>query len=243
MIRNVIGSILALVGAAAAVWSPFRAWHDGRHGRDYRIADLFGGITGATADLWTSLLLPFAFAALVTLVGLVLRSRVLVALAGLIVLGFTVLWMVRQGQEAGGLSVESDGSGLGQGVALAAAGGVLLLLGAALMAGRRRLAHDTDEPRGHGRLRGRRRHGRPAGEPDHRGEPYTDPYGEPYAEPGREPYGQRPYEGDAPTAEYPRQGGRHDDQRHDQRYGDQRPDDRYDDRPGRPDDGPPPGRG
>ncbi|MGW3623763.1 hypothetical protein [Streptomyces sp. NPDC000880] len=45
MTRNIIGSFLALVGAAAAVWSPFRGWYDGRHGRDYRVQDLFNGIT------------------------------------------------------------------------------------------------------------------------------------------------------------------------------------------------------
>lgn len=105
MIRNVIGSVLALIGATAAVWSPFRDWYDGRHGRDYRIQDLFNGISDTGAELLGSILLPFAFAALVTLIGLVLRSRLLVALAGVIVLGFTVLWMVRQGQAAGSLTV------------------------------------------------------------------------------------------------------------------------------------------
>ncbi|GFM98702.1 hypothetical protein Sfulv_35130 [Streptomyces fulvorobeus] len=84
-----------------------------------------------------SLLPPFLIAALVALVGVVLRSRLVVAFAGLVVLGLTVLWMVRQGQEANGLTVGGDGSALRDGVALAGAGGLLLLLGAALMPGRR----------------------------------------------------------------------------------------------------------
>ncbi|MCQ6553821.1 hypothetical protein NPS70_11530 [Streptomyces sp. C10-9-1] len=138
MVRNVIGSLIALAGAAAAVWSPFRDWYDGRLGRDYRIQDLFGGITAAEGALVTSLLLPFVFAALLAVVGVALRLRVPVALAGLVVLGFTVLWMVRQGQAAGSLTVGGDGGGLGEGVALAAGGGVLLLLGALVMSGRRR---------------------------------------------------------------------------------------------------------
>lgn len=137
MVRNIIGSVLAVIGAAAAVASPFRAWYDGRHGRDYRVEDLFNGITGTSSDLWVSLLLPFVFAALVTLLGLVLRSRLLVALSGLIVLGFTVLWMVRQGQRADGLTLTSDGTGIGLGVAAALGGGVLLLIAAAVMSGRR----------------------------------------------------------------------------------------------------------
>ncbi|WP_069171261.1 hypothetical protein [Streptomyces griseus] len=144
MIRNVLGSVIALAGAAAAVLSPFQPWYDGRLGRDYRIQDLFGGITGAHAAVMTSILLPFLFAALVTVVGVLLRSRAVVAFAGLVVLGFTVLWMVRQGQAAGSLSVGSDGTGLRWGTALAAGGGLLLLLGSLLMSGR---------PAGRGRRR------------------------------------------------------------------------------------------
>ncbi|MDN3292985.1 hypothetical protein QWM81_02750 [Streptomyces ficellus] len=202
MVRNVIGSVLALIGATAAVLSPFRAWYDGRPGRDYRVADLFTGITATKAGLATSILLPLAFAALVTLIGLLLRSRLLVALAGLVVLGFTVLWMIRQGQAVGSLSVESDGSGLGPGVGAAAGGGILLLLAAVLMSGRRR---------GEGRRFGRRR--RVDGEPEVYGEGYGDGHGRPYP---HQPYTGHPG-GDAPTAEYPR---------HDPADG-RRPDDGY----------------
>ncbi|MDX3851782.1 hypothetical protein [Streptomyces sp. AK02-01A] len=145
MIRNIIGSVLALVGAAAAVLSSFYAWFGGRQGRDYRVGDLFTGISGDGAALFGSLLLPFAVAALVTLAGLVLRSRPLVTLAGLIVLGFSVLWTVRQGQAAGGLTVDGSGNGLGVGVAGAFGGGILLLLAALVMSGRhhRRRTRDT----------------------------------------------------------------------------------------------------
>ncbi|MEV8625767.1 hypothetical protein [Streptomyces sp. NPDC051079] len=136
MIRNVVGSVLALAGATAAVWSPFRAWYDGRHGRDYAIDELFSGITDTKSSVIGSILLPFAFAALLTVLGVVLRSRLLVALAGLVVLGFTILWMVRVGQAEGSLTVGGDGTGLGDGVANALGGGVLLLLGALVMSGR-----------------------------------------------------------------------------------------------------------
>ncbi|MFF3273063.1 hypothetical protein ACFYWU_19375 [Streptomyces chrestomyceticus] len=138
MVRNVLGSVLALAGAAAAVWSPFRAWYDGRHGSEIRIEDLFRGITGEKAELFASVFLPMAFAALVTLLGIALRSRLLVAVAGLVVLGFTILWMVRQGQQAGSLTVgENADQGLGLGVAYALGGGALLWLGALVMSGRR----------------------------------------------------------------------------------------------------------
>ncbi|MFG2428914.1 hypothetical protein [Streptomyces sp. NPDC048590] len=206
MIRNVLGAVVALVGAAAAVQSPFRRWYDTRLGRDYRIQDLFDGITGVSSSVMASILLPFLFAALLTLVGVVLRSRTAVALAGLVVLGFTVLWMVRLGQAESGLTLDGDGSGLGWGVAQALAGGVLILLGALLMSGRRRAA----------------RPGRNAPEPfpvppDDRPdtwpptqEPgpaaYTSQAPEPEADPYTGPGRHRATSGDEDTAEYPVQG-------------------------------------
>ncbi|WP_424212393.1 hypothetical protein ACN20G_10030 [Streptomyces sp. BI20] len=140
MIRNFLGSLMGLVAAVAAVWSAFRPWYGRREGRDYRIAELFSseGITLTDAGLFTSLFLPLAFAALVVLSAIVMRSRLLMVLAGVIVLGFSVLWMVRQGQAAGSLSVGGPtGTGLGVGVANAFGAGALLLLTGALMRGRR----------------------------------------------------------------------------------------------------------
>lgn len=88
-----------------------------------------------------------AFAALLTLIGVALRSRALVTLAGLVVLGFTILWMVRQGQAASELT--AGARGLGVGVANALGGGALLLLSALIMRGRGRRVpqHAYDERR------------------------------------------------------------------------------------------------
>ncbi|RLV68715.1 hypothetical protein STAN_4239 [Streptomyces sp. CBMAI 2042] len=163
MIRNILGSLVALAGAASAVLSPFRDWYDGRAGQDYRVRDLFEGITATESGVLVSILLPFLFAALLVIAGVVLRSRIAVALAGLVVLGFTILWMVRQGQAAGSLTVGGDGAGLQVGVVNALAGGVLMLIGALLMRGR---------SRGAGRARARRER-----EP----EP-VEPYGAPPAD-------------------------------------------------------------
>ncbi|NEE38638.1 hypothetical protein G3M53_76255, partial [Streptomyces sp. SID7982] len=135
--RNILGSVVALAGAASAVLSPFRDWYGGRVGHEYRVRDLFEGITPAESGVLVSVLLPFLAAALLVVLGVVLRSRLVVALAGLVVLGFTILWMVRQGQAAGSLVVGGDGAGLQVGVANALAGGVLMLIGALLMSGRR----------------------------------------------------------------------------------------------------------
>ncbi|CAM5251642.1 hypothetical protein [Streptomyces avidinii] len=138
MIRNALGSLMGLIGAAAAVWSPFRAWYDGRLGRDYRVQELFGstGITDHRATLLGSILLPYLVAAVLTLCAVLLRSRLLMALAGVVVLGFSILWTVRQGQAVGSLTVGDDGRGLGDGLASAFGAGALILLGAVVMRGR-----------------------------------------------------------------------------------------------------------
>ncbi|THA25890.1 hypothetical protein E4198_15365 [Streptomyces sp. RKND-216] len=138
MIRNAIGSLIALVGAAVAVWSVFLPWYGGREGQDFALRDLFtpGGLTEASPALFAGLFLPVAVAALLTVIGVLLRSRLLVALAALVVLGFAILWMIRQGVAQGSLTVGGSG-GLDWGLALAFAGAVILLFGALFMAGRR----------------------------------------------------------------------------------------------------------
>ncbi|MCF6525890.1 hypothetical protein, partial [Streptomyces sp. JJ36] len=169
MVRNLIGSLLALVGAAAAVWSVFRDWYGGREGQDFLLEDLFtpGGVSGSEAALFTGLFLPMAVAALVVVVGVLLRSQLMVALGGLLVLGFAVLWMVRLGMDLGSLTVGGD-TGLASGVGIAVGGGLAVLVGAVVMRGRRkrrgRHRLETEEPverRGFGWSRGRR-HGGPA---------------------------------------------------------------------------------
>ncbi|MFB6814210.1 hypothetical protein ACFCV8_06660 [Streptomyces sp. NPDC056347] len=140
MIREVLGPVIALAGAAAAVLSPFRDWYDGRPGRDYRVGELFTGVTSGRPAPLGSIVLVFVCAALLAVFGVLLRSRWTVGTAGALVLAFTVLWMVRQGQATGSLAVAGDGSGLGWGVAWALVGGALMVVGAVVMPGRRRSA-------------------------------------------------------------------------------------------------------
>lgn len=132
MIRNILGSVIALVGATAAVLSPFRAWYDGRHGSKIRVGDLFTGITAESAVVLGSVFLPLLVAAVGVLVAVVLRSRALMTGAGLVVLLTVVLWGVQQYRAPAGLSSDLTGYGLG----FALGGAALILLGAAVMAGR-----------------------------------------------------------------------------------------------------------
>ncbi|MFH9397315.1 hypothetical protein [Streptomyces sp. NPDC017556] len=94
--------------------------------------------------------LPLLVGAVLAVLGVVFRSRLLVLAGGVITLGFAVLWMVRQGQAEGSLTVTGDSTGLGVGVGLALLGGLLMLIGAAVMGGRERRAvrkarHEQDQ--------------------------------------------------------------------------------------------------
>lgn len=182
-IRNSIGLILAVVGAAAAVWAPFRNWYNGRLGHDFRVWELFtgAGVTDSGAGLFASMFLPLLVAAVLTLVGVVLQSRLLVLIAGIIALGFAVLWMVRQGQAQGSLTVAEDGNGLGSGIGLALAGGVLMLIASAVMGGREhRPAHRARHEREQDAVRDEDR--------DHSGVEPEPPYGTAARRP-ESPYG------------------------------------------------------
>ncbi|WP_051860117.1 MULTISPECIES: hypothetical protein [Streptomyces] len=97
-------------------------------------------MTDSGAGLFASMFLPLLVGAVLAVLGVVFRSRLLVLTAGIITLGFAILWMVRQGQAEGSLTVTGDSDGLGSGVGLALLGGLLMLIGAAVMGGRERRA-------------------------------------------------------------------------------------------------------
>jgi hypothetical protein len=147
--RNLTGSVLAVLGAAATLVSPWQGWYDTRHGSTYKFWEVFGnGISPSRSGVTDSVFLVFLVTAVVAVVGAVLRSRALVLVAGVAAFGFTVLWMVRQGQAAGELLVSDGHRGLGAGVAWALGGGLLMIIGGLLMGGRRRtrVAPVTDAP-------------------------------------------------------------------------------------------------
>ncbi|MEY9857537.1 hypothetical protein ABH935_003145 [Catenulispora sp. GAS73] len=136
--RNVLGGLLALIGAAATLVSPWQPWYNNRHGSAYKFYEVFGsGITPSGSGVMDSVFLVFLVTAVLAVAGVLLRSRAMVGSAGVVALGFTILWMVRQGQAAGELTVTgANNRGLGSGAAYAFAGGLLMIIGSLMMAGR-----------------------------------------------------------------------------------------------------------
>ncbi|MBS2531336.1 hypothetical protein KGQ20_00980 [Catenulispora sp. NF23] len=136
--RNVLGGLLALIGAAATLFSPWKAWYNNRHGSTYKFWEVFGsGISPSGSGVMDSVFLVFLVMAVLAVAGVLLRSRALVGFAGVVAFGFTILWMVRQGQAAGELTITGTNSrGLGTGLGYAFGGGLLMIIGSLLMAGR-----------------------------------------------------------------------------------------------------------
>ncbi|MDT0343167.1 hypothetical protein [Streptomyces litchfieldiae] len=136
MWRNALGSVLAAIAAAAAIASVFFDWYGSRDGRHFKWTELFtgDGITADNANLITGMFLPMLVVAALAVAAILLRSRLLMLLAGILTLGFTILWMVRQYQVADNLTIGQGG--LKWPVAAALAAGTLLLITAAGMAGR-----------------------------------------------------------------------------------------------------------
>lgn len=136
--RNVLGSVVALVGAAAAMISPFANWHGGQSGLDLHLARLFtsAGPPGpGLPGLLVNFMLPMLVAAVLVALGVLFRSRLPVALGGLLALALAVLWTFRMYGDVGELRFGAGGVGAGEIIALAA--GIMMLLGAMVMAGRR----------------------------------------------------------------------------------------------------------
>ena len=137
--RNLVGSLLAVLGAAATLVSPWRAWYNGRHGSTYKFYEVFGsGVTASKSGIMDSVFLVFLVTAALTVAGVLMRWRALVGAAAVVAFGFTILWMVRQGQAAGELVISSNSRGLGAGVALAFGGGLMMIVGALMMTGERK---------------------------------------------------------------------------------------------------------
>jgi hypothetical protein len=137
--RRMAGTALALIAAVAAVWSAFIGWYGGRKGSDIRLQDLFNQMTLNKANTWASLFIPLGVSALLALAGVVV-GRWLWVLGGLIALATTFLWGLRQAQTVTGMHA----SLMGNGPALAAGSGALMLIAAAVAGGRRSRAKGAE---------------------------------------------------------------------------------------------------
>jgi hypothetical protein len=128
--RRLIGTVLGLIAAVAAVWSAFITWYGSREGSNIRIQDLFttNGITLDSASTMNSIFLPLAFAALLCVIYAAVGWRSPLVLGGLVSIATALLWATSQAQTVAGLHADL----VGPGPMLAAGAGALMLIAAAV---------------------------------------------------------------------------------------------------------------
>jgi hypothetical protein len=122
-------AVLALLGALGIGFSAYLDWLDSRAPDEIPIRLLIDDITGEAPSYWRSLALPLVIASVLGILGVVLRSRGVLALAFIAGLGTFVWWIVREADLRDELDVSDFEAGAWVLVGSAAA---LLIGGAAL---------------------------------------------------------------------------------------------------------------
>jgi hypothetical protein len=143
MFRRILASILILLGGAAALFSVAKPWYKGRQGSTYQLSDLFSNIGATRASFANSLWVPMVVAAAFALLAFAWQQRWMALVSCVIVLGFTILWIVQQARADGQFVIASNGQGINHGVTEALVGGLFLLIGGLVMPtrGRGRTRH------------------------------------------------------------------------------------------------------
>lgn len=121
--RTLIAIVATVAGAAAVVYSTFLPWYGDRQGRRIPLSELWNGVTAGTTDMINSFFVPIVLAAVLTLLGLVIGRRWLMALGTIIAIAVFAVFLGQQ------LQVEALASQFRQGFWNTAGGCLLLLIG------------------------------------------------------------------------------------------------------------------
>ncbi|HEX6328292.1 MAG TPA: hypothetical protein VFZ72_17125 [Jiangellaceae bacterium] len=142
--RRVAGAFLALLGAVGVTASAYLNWFGDRTPEAVPLDRLFqSGVTEQASSYWTSVALPLALVTVVAVVGVILRSRIVLVVAWLIGAATLVLFVVQQANDTAGFAIGD----LQTGVWVALAGLLVMLLGVLSMGGRAHPEPEWAEPR------------------------------------------------------------------------------------------------
>lgn len=124
--RRIAAAFLAMLGAVGVTASAYLNWYADSPPESIPLDRLFEtGITEEATSYWMSVALPLALVTVVALVGVLLRSRLVVLVAWLIGLATLVLFVVMQARE----DAEFSFGDLQTGVWVALAGLIVMLIG------------------------------------------------------------------------------------------------------------------
>jgi len=142
--RRVAGAFLALLGAVGVTASAYLNWFGDRTPEAAPLDRLFqSGVTEQASSYWTSVALPLALVTVLAVVGVILRSRIVLVVAWLIGAATLVLFVVQQANDTAGFAIGD----LQTGVWVALAGLLVMLLGVLSMGGRAHPEPGWAEPR------------------------------------------------------------------------------------------------
>jgi len=142
--RRVAGAFLALLGAVGVTAGAYLNWFGDRTPETTPLDRLFqSGVAEQASSYWTSVALPLALVTVVAVVGVILRSRIVLVVAWLIGAATLVLFVVQQANDTPGFSIGD----LQTGVWVAFAGLLVMLLGVLSMGGRAQPEAEWAEPR------------------------------------------------------------------------------------------------
>jgi hypothetical protein len=141
--RRVAGAIVAAIGALAVAASAYLDWYEDETPRDMPLERLFQTeVSGGADNYWTSVAAPLAVVGVVGVIGLLLRSRLVLSVAGLIGLATLTLWIIMTAIDVSPDDLEA--ADYQAGVWICAAGLVIMLIGIVGM-GRRYRELSPDE--------------------------------------------------------------------------------------------------
>lgn len=141
--QRVAGAFLALLGAVGVTASAYLSWFSDRTPESAPIDRLFeSGVTEQASSYWTSVALPLAVVTFVAAIGVLLRSRVVLAVGWLIGLATLVLFVVQELNDAADFAIGD----LQAGAWVAIAGLIIMLVGVVSMGGRPAPEFEVPEP-------------------------------------------------------------------------------------------------
>ena len=131
-VRRTLGALIGAVGALGVAASAYLDWFAGRMPTEIPLQRLFDTeVSGAAGSYWTSMAAPLALAGVIGVIGGLVRSRLVITLAGVVGLATLVLWILLQAIDLSPQDLRASDYEVGLWVCVASlavlAGGVLLM--------------------------------------------------------------------------------------------------------------------
>ena len=143
--RRTAGALLGAIGALGVTASAYLDWFDGVMPTEMPLERLFQtDVSGTASSYWTSVAAPLAVVGIIGVLGALLRSRLVLIVAGLVGVATLALWIVMQALDLSPDDLQP--SDYQSGVWVCVAGLVVLFIGVLSMGPRYREEPDRGEP-------------------------------------------------------------------------------------------------